>query len=1180
MITTIPKSINVTTIPLSGKILIEASAGTGKTFSLTILYIRLLLGITNHVKYKKGLLIKEILVVTFTEHTRAELEIRIKTYIKIFKTACIKKYSNNYVLSKLLSKITDFPKTIDILSKAENSIHELSIYTIHGFCYKILKLNKFNSELMLQNKILKHTYPLYLKISIKFWKYYFAFLSLDITSILLEYFNNPKTLLKEILPLLNKTQLISKLTKTKRKNIVQEYYILIKKIKLFKQKWANYSHLIHSEIIKTNVNKRIYTKSNLKRWINNITAWATQKQTKNFFIPSELKYFRYSFIIKKTTSEKILDDKFFKFIDTFLDSKFSLKEIFIIDASLEIKAMFMQEKIKNRYFEYDDLITFCWNMVNKNNFNISQTILKKYPVALIDEFQDTNNKQYNIFKKIYKKENLLILISDPKQAIYSFSGADITSYLQAKSNIKNQYFLDTNWRSSPKIINSINLLFSRLKNPFLTKNITFYPVKSSRINKTTKFEVNGKNQPALRFLLNKNKNISINEYKEWISITTAKYISYWISSGIKGNATITISNKVRTVNFSDIAIIVRNNLEAKTIQLELTKLNIQSLYLTSKNNIFQSKEILEILWILQAILNPNIERLLKRAMSTNIMSKNTKEIISIPNNHSYWIKLSQEFNQYLIFWNNYGILYVIQQLIINYNISNNNNLLHNFSPNIKNILYIGELLEEKSITIKNKFLLINWLKKNITQDFYLTKPKYIKPNYEKNNYIKIVSIHKSKGLEYPITIIPFATITFNKTVSTVEKICFNLNNTKIKKQKTLKIEKHKFSEDIRLLYVALTRSIIHCSIGISLAQTITQKKKIQKEKSKFKINVLRYIIQSGKNHISTKKLYTELSILKKNKNIEIISEIPNIIKKNFQIPTLNTNSQSLMHYQVSRKFNYNYNFTSYSQLKKNIKPSTMYSTLNTKKLFELNVKKKHCFENKILTPHTFPSGKIYGTLLHKILKNISFHKSINSNWLLKKLSEYNLDKRWCLILKNWMYSILYKNLDKNYNLRLSKLDSKNYIKELKFLLPIKKKLTALKLNNIFQTHQCSSLENKLCFHPIQGILSGSIDLVFLWKTKYFLVDYKSNWIGNSNQSYSQQNIKKIIKKHHYNFQLQLYSLVLHRYLKQHIKNYSFYNHFGGTYILFIRSINEIPSQNGIFYSIPNIEIIKKLEQIF
>lgn len=1150
---------DVVNLPLSGKILIEASAGTGKTFSLIIIYLRLILGIEKKSNIHRTFLIKEILVVTFTEHSKEEIKNRIRKYIFEFKEIC-KKKSNNIVLQYLFNKIKNVDEAIHLLYQAEQSLNELAVYTIHEFCYQSLNINKFCSNILFQNKIIKNKYRLYLQSSSDFWNEYLISLPKNIAKIIVKYFKNPHTLLNYILPLLSKNNTKKNTSITQNINLIQFYNILIQKIKIFKKKWLNNYSIILILIDKSDINKRSYNKSNLSRWTKIINRWALHK-TENFDIPKELQYFKKSYLIKKTSSGEIPQNNMFEIIENFLEIDFSLKKTFILEAIIQIKKRFNKKKEKKGLFDFNDLIQFLYTILNKKNETIAKIIKKQYPILLIDEFQDTDHQQYQIFKKIYNlKKDLCIFIGDPKQAIYSFRGANIKSYITVKKSIKYCYQLNVNWRSSKEIVESLNLLFLRKKNIFLLPEINFVPVKSTYKNKQIEFQINKIPQPALQFILKKTPDIGIINYKTWITETCTNYISFWLNEGRNGNAVIIHNKKTRYLTPKDICILVNNKKEAAIIQTALCKANIKTTYLSKRESVFHSTEAIELLWILKAILNPKDKFLLKRAISTKIIDKTSEDIDLLTKTYSLWSMIIDIFYEYLVTWENFGITSMIHKIIINHKINTTDNSCV-YSPNISNILHIGELLEKKFNQIKKKHFLILWLEKKIEEKHDVPHTDYIRERKDKN-CIEIVTIYKSKGLEYPIVWIPFF-ITLCSTNLNINET--NSVSNSIKLKQTL-------SEDMRLLYVALTRTIVHCCIGIA---SINNKKKTDtKNYSDIHKNALGYIIQSGKK-CNYQELYNILVKISHNTNIKISLKSPEI---NITNTVQHKKYIQLKNRKLKRTLEYNYKITSYSQLKNNCT-----SLILTKKNYQNRIHpdiKIHNENDIELTPYTFPRGKNIGVFIHKILKNIHFHKEINVTWISKQLEENNFKKNWGKMLQDWIYKILNTPLN-NYNLCLSQLNPHDYVKELEFFLPIKNTLTDTKLNRMIRNfNPFLKSSSKIFFDPIKGILVGSIDLVFKWKKKYYLVDYKSNWLGYSKSDYSIQTMQNAIYTHHYDLQYQLYSIALHRYLKKRIKNYSFHKHFGGIYLLFLRARNMTDPEKGLFFTLPTSTSIKKLDNFF
>lgn len=834
----------------------------------------------------------------------------------------------------------------------------------------------------------------------------------------------------------------------------------------------------------------------------------------------------------------------------------------------KIPKILFKEKQKQSLLGFNDLLTILLKLIKKDKI-LRNLISNQYPIAFVDEFQDTDIEQYKIFNFIYKNNEKtgLFLVGDPKQAIYSFRGADIFSYLYAKSKIKNHYYLDTNWRSSENICKGINLLFSHHSKPFIFKNIPFTPILPSFKNSQMNFKIKGISQTALGFFLQEKKEVYIDDYQNWIAKQCANEISYWLYCAKKGEATIATNKGERILKSNDIAILVRNQTEASIIQNELNNVNIISIYSSHKYGVFQTFDAQELLWILQSILEPTNEKLLQQSISTHILQSfiYTKE--NTFQNKKLYLIIERLYKYYSI-WKKIGIFYMIKTIILEYQTSfNMQKSYKQYQKNI-NFLHIAELLQEKSQYLCKKISLIRWFQKKTVQKKISSYNEHIR-FFNESKSIKIMTIHKSKGLEYPIIWIPFS-IDFNESKLSIYhnkknfKTFFDLE----KRNESLKIaDAERLAEDLRFLYVALTRSILHCSIGIAC---LIKKKKIIRKNNHSDIHrsALGYIIQNKKS-MDYENLLHELNILSVYPFIEI--------------------KHKTIDFKLSKNKEKKYFISKNNILKKdikNIRNITSFTKLNEENLSlnKKNTTEELLVKNKIekyktLTIHNFPEGKKTGLLIHYILKNINFTNQKDYNWYANILEIHDFSKKWALMLMSWINNIVNTPLN-NENIVLSKLKEKEYTKELEFFLPIKNILCSTELNSIIRSLDPISLSSpEFLFNPVTGILKGFIDLVFLWKNKYYILDYKSNWLGKNNNFYCNKNIKKEIIKHRYDLQYQIYTIAIHQYLKQKIKKYNYNANFGGIFYMFLRGIEAKKNNNGIFYTIPNYLLIKKFTNL-
>ncbi|WP_343183327.1 exodeoxyribonuclease V subunit beta [Buchnera aphidicola (Neophyllaphis podocarpi)] len=1068
----------------------------------------------------------------------------------------------------MLKKIKDIKQAISLLIKAENTLENSSIYTIHSFCKKILEIDIFQHEyITTNNRIIYNVEEIYETATTDFWRENFYNLSTSLTNIIHKEIKNPKNLLDNIKPYLNNTYVDIKYPNYTKYQIKYINKKILSNINIFKKYWIDNKIILIKNII-SKIKNEFYKKT-IINYSKKISNWA-KNDVLYYKIPKELEYFSIKEISKKN---KIINSEgvfFLKNIENFLK-----KPIFLIDTIYAKSIKEIRKKIKKikkqiSLIEFSDIVRLSkYILTNKNKSkNILKYIRKIYPIAIVDEFQDTDNEQNIILKEIYinSKNVILILVGDPKQSIYNFRGSNIFNYFNIKSKIKNHYYLNNNWRSSKNMISSINYLFSRIKKPFFIKELEFVPVKYTKDSNKIKIEVNNKEYSALKIWIHKNYKTNIEEYTEWSSKICAKEINYLLQKSIEGKAILKKGKITKKIKEKDIVILVNNKNEALKIQQAMNKYNINTLYLSEKNSVFSTLEAKEILWILQALANPPSKKTINQVLLSSIFQNKIKSLDKYDNNKKYnYQNLAKKLYEYKIIWNTLGILELIKSLI-EYMLKYNLNKYFISKQKINNFLHLGELIQKKSEKIKKKTYLIYWMQRKITNTKKIKEEEIIKNN--DFNSVIINTIHKSKGMQYPIVWFPFA-VNFLKIQNGTyynPKTKKNTLNFKITKKNINKHVNEIMSEKLRLIYVALTRSIWHCSLSIS--QELINDKNIKYYKN-YNIKYsspIGYLLKNNKdltinetiNKLIRKKnsnieILTN-SLYKKEKNIEIKSNIIDFKKTNTDINLIKKEKWSIL---------------SYSGIKKNNKLEFNNNKLNK------NIKNKNN-----LTIKNFPQGLNTGLLMHEILKKINFKQKIKIKLIYQILKKYNFNNKWLNIVLKWTKYILNKKLNVK-NLCLHKIKEENLIKELNFYLLIKNRITEIKFNELIKKFDnISNISKNIKFTDTKGIFYGKIDLIFKWNKKYYILDYKSNWIGENNQNYKFDYLITEIKKYRYDIQYHIYSLALHRYLKSKIKKYDFKKYFGGIFYFFIRAAKSKNIKEGIFYKIPEENLIKSLDKLF
>ncbi|WP_392561890.1 exodeoxyribonuclease V subunit beta [Orbus sturtevantii] len=1176
--------LDLFSLPLTGRSLIEASAGTGKTYSLAFIYLRLLLGIGKN-NYPRPLSVENILVVTFTKAATEELRYRIRQNIHQLRLACITGAHADPDYQALIALIDDKPLALKRLLYAEQNMDEAAIFTIHSFCQRILTTYAFESGILFNQTLVKDQTEIYLQVANDIWRDNFTPMPEDIAYIIWQNWADPKALLTDIFPYLNQT-LPSNVTLSTQPltQVIKQFHAeSIARIQAIKIRWLESVFEANADILQSGVSKRSYSKSNLPRWIEILSLWA-DSPTYNYAIPNELAKFTQTELNSKTESDNIAPSHpLFTEIEEFLSHSFNLRNFILFDIVNLVWQQVKAEKAKLAQIGFDDLLYNLQQALQGQNRDILTTqILQQYPVAMIDEFQDTDPVQYQIFDTIYhdRQQSGLLFIGDPKQAIYSFRGADIFTYIEAKKSVDYQFTMATNWRSSAHMVNGVNGLFRHKHHPFIFDEIPFIAMNSAAKNGHKGFYVDGHEVNAIQSYLLPESVTSNSDYLEFSAEYCAQQITTWLASDAYFSNADAKKDKIKS---ADIAILVRTGREAEIIQQKLSKRNIKSVYLSNHKSVFASLEAREMLRILQAVLTPTNENYLRSALATQLIGMSMSDIDLLSAETNKLELIIDEFREYQALWLRYGVLVTLRRLMNHRQLIENLLSLPDGERIITNFMHLGELLQEMTQELDTPHALIRWLTKQINE------PDRNLENHEQrlesdDNLISIITIHKAKGLEYPIVFLPFIALhresdsmIFHDRKNYTSNYAYNVSSD----IKSL-IEQERLAEDLRLLYVALTRSIYHCSFSIAGL------KKGKGNQLAVQHSALGYLLLTPEQNDYTALAHSLHQLV----NTTVVNvELP--IPVSTLIPSQQASMEHLAANVFKRKLDYNWRVTSYSGLLQ----STHYTNNKSAALlrdilpsFDIEVLADNnratndaminSQDNVVIYDiHHFPKGAIVGTLMHECFENSDFTHPDSQNIADHLVTKLNLQQTWLMPLSEWFLGVLKAPLSDN--LSLSDLSANQRLNELQFYLPIRQDITSARLDRVCKhydplSQQCAELE----FSTVQGMLKGFIDMVFEWQGKYYIADYKSNYLGHSIEDYNHQAITLAMCEHRYDLQYQLYSLALHRYLTSRLPHYQYQVHFGGVYYLFVRGMVPDDSQHGIFYTKPSLNFIKELDQLF
>ena len=1199
---TIP--LNPITLPLNQISLIEASAGTGKTYTIGSLYLRLLLKAGEN-NFSRPLNVEEILVVTFTDMATEELKKKIRERITdaidkltaFAETQDKSSFKNDEFLTAL-SQDLDIFEAIHRLKLVEQNMDLAAIYTIHGFCRRMLMQYAFHSGIHFNLELIKDQSDLLVRFANEFWREHFYPLPFEMADFIANELGSPDYVLsllesdlgKNLIVDLENQQALSISITEFLHQYLGEYF---KDIKALKDFWlesaGKISELITEELNKDyakgepkSLSRRSYNTSRLAKWIEQVNAWANDSRD---YVLNEtlMSYFTQSALGEKGEEGA---SPFIAPIFAELEERASalmspdlLRRVILYHYRQGLQQKLLDYKLNHQEKSFDDLLRlFCEALQGPQGNELAEMIRFQYPFAMIDEFQDTDSQQYAIFSKIYRdnpeKNTGFIMIGDPKQAIYRFRGADIFTYLKASDEAQSRFELTKNYRSEKNLVDGVNALFDFPQSPFIYQNINFTAVDSS--DDHLRFYLNGKAEPAYRFYLTESDKVNKTEMAKICAIS----IQHWLKSAAENQAVFQNEDTCKTLQAANIAVLVRDKNEAALVKNELQKLGIASVYLSDQNSVFDSNVAKELAWVLKACLNV-AERPILNAIATALFGLNAADIHQIQQNEADWQRWADSFAQYQQTWQRQGILAMLHQILLEQGISERLLSQATGERDLTDFLHLAEILQQAATLHETEAALLSWFEKQIQGEG--RQEAQIRLESERQ-LVKIVTIHKSKGLEYDLVWLPFLAVP-SKDPS---KKDINIYYSKERDETLWDMENRNlnalyeeiFAEELRLLYVALTRAKYQMAFALPA----------QFDK---KWNALHYVLSQGEigkeiNLSDSKNTETLLQTFKEKMqdNVEICTK-PNL--EALTALSINTKNDNLKAAEFTGNIEQDWRITSFTSIEQGHRRQHYFTESAGKKHAVFDDAKDYDSQNSIeistallseneLSILDLPRGKQVGTALHRHFENCYFSDLANTEEIDKLRQSLQLDETSTEPLQNWLQQISHTPLSNEIGIALADLANKDCIKEMPFYLAIRKHFDLEAFNRALKTHHHLPSE-PLQFEQIQGMVRGSIDLVFRHHGKYYLVDYKSNFLGSSLTDYNQEALKKEMLHSHYDWQYLIYTLALHRYLQSVVPHYDYARDFGGVFYLFLRGMNGEP-QSGVFYDRPSVELITELDGVF
>jgi len=1246
MANTTIQNLNAHTIPLQGKHLIEASAGTGKTFNITRIYLRLLL--------EKNLTVEQILVMTFTKDATEELRGRIDAFIR----QALNEWDTLSVEDEYFIAIAKHVQAADAkirLKQALLYLDEASIFTIHGFCKRVLTQHAFTSGQSFNLAMESDCNDVLLE-STQDWYRVLAKQSPEQFLLISEFWPTPHVFVSQFAKAINQgnsstLDLIDEISVIKHfiDNVIQARTSLqnnnVELVAYLVDVKKGADREVRLQELNELTDWLIKLEGELKTNIQSALVLANGK-IPDAFIDGK----RYSRSANKEALLAIFDPvKQVKTLCKSLSKNINrAKALSVVrDGIYSIRKDVNDKKLTRDLVSFDDLISRLANQLSvtrngyaielkQNNLNVddsdnnkdnslAELLFKQYPVALVDEFQDTDPQQFTILQAIYYQQPTaaLYMIGDPKQAIYGFRGGDVFAYLAARSGCDYQWIMDTNWRSSESMIQGYNRLFygnnvDHGATDVFKYNIEYIPVKASPKAADKKLaDATFKALQFVHFTPEKTRG-SVNQA---FRPTMAKWCANEIIRllGLSNLSSLNKSNNPRNQNIQpqNIAILVRDGAEASVIKQALDNAGLASVFMSNRSNLLKSAQTQQLVQVLKGILFVENDRYFSAALASDLLGFTANKLYALQQDELAWQNLKLSFAALKQEWESKGFIGMALKLMHEHFTA----FMHDKDRILTNLLHLFELLQSASQRHKQPQELLYWFEQQTLQD---------NPNIEAelrlesdDDLIRIVTQHGAKGLEYPIVFVPFATrfkdplkfgaraVTFIEYHNDQGQLALSLDGTKEAKQA---MADEAYAEAVRLLYVAITRAEQRCYLltvefdkceNSPLGQTLHWQKGCNIEQS------IEQLVADNPNDIA---LFTINNIDELQKNN------PTYIGENSTLQA--QNSQRLAAETFCGKIERDWWLSSFSALSRNLKHKGVSSPDRDN---DLNNQEETSLALLLSTAHyvvdnaldngvnslvdvqpsslanqlrfVIEKGARTGNLLHNIFEHLQFN---DPNWTLaleRPLIRYGQFTIGYTEhdLQHWLEQALLAplNINDSNTFCLQDLLSNQCIKESEFYFPMNAN-SADELTNLLTEHRkggnihpdmteaLSSSVQLPYYQKLKGMMHGFIDLIFEQNGKFYVCDYKSTFLGEDFSFYTQKMMRADIEHNHYDLQYLIYSLALHRYLAFSLPDYDPEQHFGGIYYLYLRGLTNDPSYKGagVYYRDIDVDELKLLDTLF
>jgi len=1179
-------------LPLHGVRLIEASAGTGKTFTLATLVTRLIV--------ERDLRIGTILVVTFTEAATQELRKRIRERLEHAAALVGSQATGDEAADVALTRriiedhLASSGETREQLQfRLQRAVLEVdlaAIFTIHGFCARVLREHALESDQPFDPpQLLTSDADLRDALARDLWRAIAA--HGDDATLLPSLWRNPEELAKDLPNLMSPVPLLPEPTAAAgeegaRGDVDSAFHVLRR---AFDEHGDDARQKLEDAIDEALLHKASYKREQLP------TLWSALEQQLQHGGPfddyhEKLPNLRQATLVEKTKTAlraRCPHSPLFVAVSDYLDARARHRREHdrqCVDLLHRVRddarRRLHDTKQTLRLQTYDDLIDDVANALDSDHgHELVQRLRKQYAFALVDEFQDTDARQWGIFDRVFGKGRTaddddgapapaaLFLIGDPKQAIYGFRGGDVHTYLAAAAVAERAPPLDRNFRSRPGVLRAIESLYDNAiaagDAPFVVPGIDFHPVHPGDVRRDEDFLIDGAAAPALVVrMIGPDRNGGVHSAERSRELATDACVSAIhdvLSRAREGSAMI----DGKPVQPGDIAVLVRRHHEATRIQRALTAVGIPAVA-AGMQSLFATGEAAELRMLFEALLQPADDGRLRTALATVLLGVDASTIDALERDGDAYRQYQLDAMAWRERWQRSGPFALVSDLCATH--AERLLGLLDGERRLTNYLQLGELMQDADARSLGLHGLVDWLCRRIAEADVNDEAQLLRLESDAQ-CVQIVTLHKSKGLEYPLVYLPFVAIGGQPPKAGRYCIVHDRDRRQLRwcidkddadwKSAAGEWRNEQLAEDARLLYVGLTRA----GHALWLASGHLY----------------------GADSTRLTKMLADTEALRGHPDMVVVSgEVVPVATPLNAMQTIDVAPARSPQRAISRDW-WVYSFTQLAQAEAGAEVVVAIDERGA--VDEPAEPEARTDEAEAFDPRF--SGSRFGNVLHDALEHTDF--GAWRHWVEGDVAPAGQAEVLAGALRAGGYAD--EDVDAGVPIltrlaghtltttlpeggRLCDLEPGARRAEIEFHFALQPTavdalIKVLHAGCVVTTRQGFGTRRRL-----EGLMTGKIDLTYTVDGRWYVLDYKSNRLP----AYDRASLDAAMAHSEYDLQALIYTLALHRWLRFRLGDgYDYARDFGGVRYLFCRGL---PEGQGIHAHAPDPALVDALDRLF